>query len=78
MKLSTEYYGYNTTYKIFLEKLFRVVWVYYGFMRTTGGAHRTKERHMNSLMSMFIFVVVVVGIATIAWIIDGYLTGEDK
>jgi hypothetical protein len=29
-------------------------------------------------MSMFIFVVVIVGIATIAWIIDGYLTGEDK
>jgi len=33
---------------------------------------------MNSLMSMFIFVVVTVTLATIAWIIDGYLTGGDK
>jgi hypothetical protein len=42
MKLSTDFYGYNTTYKIFLEKLFRVVWVYYVYMRTTGGAHMNK------------------------------------
>jgi len=33
---------------------------------------------MNTLMSMFIFVAVTVGIATIAWFIDGYLMGEDK
>jgi hypothetical protein len=30
------------------------------------------------LMSMFIFIVVTVSLATIAWIIDGYLMGEDQ
>ena len=33
---------------------------------------------MNTLMDMFIFVVVLVTIAAIAWIIDGYLMGGEK
>jgi hypothetical protein len=30
------------------------------------------------LMSMFIFIVILVSIAAVAWIIDGYLMGEDQ